>query len=64
MTGVPQILIIGYLIGIFVMKHNHIGFPMALLTPENMTSLMKVRAPEPDDPLMNGLEVLILSRPR
>lgn len=36
-----MILIIGYVIDLFIMKQNHIGYPMTLLTPENMTSMIK-----------------------
>lgn len=33
---------VGYLAEIIVGKHNHIGFPMGTLSPENMDALMKV----------------------
>ncbi len=34
-------LTIGYLIDIFVARNNHVGFPMTLLTPDNMASILK-----------------------
>ncbi|KAB5543089.1 hypothetical protein GE09DRAFT_1244464 [Coniochaeta sp. 2T2.1] len=36
-----MVLIIGYVINLFVMKHNHMGYPMTMLTPDNMTAMIK-----------------------
>lgn len=40
-----EILIIGYLIDLFILERNHVGYPMTLLTPDNMISEIKVRTP-------------------
>ncbi|KAK3685176.1 hypothetical protein B0T22DRAFT_482166 [Podospora appendiculata] len=32
---------IGYLIDIFVLRNNHLGFPMTMLTPDNMINFIK-----------------------
>ena len=40
-----QILIIGYVIDIFILKRHHVGYPMTFLTPDDMVSMIKVRAP-------------------
>ncbi|KAK3328240.1 hypothetical protein B0T19DRAFT_185595 [Cercophora scortea] len=32
---------IGYLIDIFILRNNHLGFPMTMLTPDNMTNFIK-----------------------
>jgi hypothetical protein len=39
---VPQVFIIGYVIDLFVMKHHHVGYPMTLLTPDDMIAMIKV----------------------
>ncbi|KAM7216426.1 hypothetical protein V8F06_008139 [Rhypophila decipiens] len=36
-----MLLTIGYLINIFILRNNHIGFPIAYLTPENMVTFIK-----------------------
>ncbi|KAB5518848.1 hypothetical protein GE09DRAFT_1155561 [Coniochaeta sp. 2T2.1] len=36
-----MVLIIGYVVNLFVMKHNHMGYPMTMLTPANMTAMIK-----------------------
>jgi hypothetical protein len=43
-NGRLQVLIIGYLIDIFILRNNHVGFPMTMLTVDNMISLIKVSA--------------------
>ncbi|KAK0619013.1 hypothetical protein B0T14DRAFT_198870 [Immersiella caudata] len=35
-------LTIGYLVNLFILKQNHLGFPITMLAPENMTSFIKV----------------------
>jgi len=36
-----QALTIGYLVDLFILKQNHLGFPSTMLTPENMVAFIK-----------------------
>jgi len=46
---VYQILTICYVIMLFILRENRIGFPMTTLTPDNMVGFIKV-SPE-NEPL-------------
>ncbi|KAK0720169.1 integral membrane protein [Lasiosphaeris hirsuta] len=36
------LLTVGYVVEIFILKANHLGFPMTMLTPDNMVTFIKV----------------------
>ncbi|KAK3325943.1 hypothetical protein B0H66DRAFT_143991 [Apodospora peruviana] len=39
--AVAMLFTIGYLIDIFILRNNHVGFPMTMLTPQNMINFIK-----------------------
>ncbi len=48
LTGTLQSFTIGYVITLFILKDNHLGFPMAILNMDNMVNFLKVSVGQPE----------------